>query len=153
MPIINGPPPAQELLVDLSCPQKISSEYPWLAMTDIVYHIDAALKVSVRGHILIVPARRAIVRKTQPFPFTKVHIQETLVRPVKADPSIRQGKQSIVVSHVRLQGEHPAVEAIRPADIWSSCKRRGLLKELVRCPQSHHVCVKVDDMLKLCQPP
>jgi len=53
-------------------------------------HTDTALEMPVGRYVLIICARGAIVGETQSFPIGKVHIEQALVGPVEADPSLCQ---------------------------------------------------------------
>jgi hypothetical protein len=48
-------------------------------------------------------------------PVTEMHIQETLIGSIKADPPLREGLQGIIVLHIGPESHQATVEAIRPA--------------------------------------
>ena len=120
MLVIDSKPSTQQLFIDPSRSFLFSPNVPRLLIPDEVYHADITLKMSISGHILVACTRRTIVREAQSFPVSKMHIQQSLVCPIKAYTPLCQSKQCVVVAHIRFQGEHTAVETVRPTYVWSS---------------------------------
>jgi hypothetical protein len=86
-------------------------------------------------------------------PLPKVHVEQPLVGAIKADTPFRKCPQRIVVLHVRSQYHYSAVEAIGPADIWSSGKIHVQTQKLIRGANGYHIRIDVYDALELCLSP
>ena len=114
---------------------------------------DTALEMAIGWKVLIVPARSAVVCEAQSFPFPEVHVQESLIGTVKADASLCQREQGVVVAHIWVQHHHSTVEAVRPADVWDCCKVCVQSEKLVGSSQAHRIGIDVDNALVLCLPP
>ena len=116
---------------------------------------DRVAEVSIRRQVLIVGARRAVVREAQPLPIAKVRVQQALIRPVEAHSPLRKGQQRVVVPHVRREQHGTAVEAIGPAHV----RRRGEaglrkgFEELIRRAQGYGVGIEVDEAPEARLPP
>lgn len=76
----------------------------------------------VCGHILIVAAWSTIVGETQTMPVSEMHIEKTLVSTIKADTTLSECQETIVVAHIGGQDQKSTVEAIGPADIRHRCE-------------------------------
>ena len=154
MPLINSPPPRQQLLVH-PAPAALGllTNQPRLVIANVMHHINRTLEMSIRRHILVMRARRAIVCKAHVVPIPKVHIQEALIRTVEANAPLCQRQQRIVVPHVRAQSHHAAVEAVGPANVWSSGKGGLEPEELVGSTDGYDVGVNVYYLSELRLPP
>lgn len=118
-----------------------------------MHSTDTTLKVPIRRHVLIVSTRRTIIREAQPLPIPEMHVQQPLIRAIKTDASLRQGKESVEVAHIGFQGEHAAIEAIWPSDVWDGREGVGEVEELVWSAEGDDVGIEVDEMRELGLPP
>lgn len=112
-----------------------------------MHHLNPALKVPIRRHILIVSARRAIIREAQPLPVSRseMHVQQPLVCAVEARAPGGESEEGVVVAHVGGEGEDAAVEAVGPADVWDGGEGGGIVaEELVGGAEGDDVGVYVD---------
>ena len=139
MLIVDRPPSTKEFFIDSACSCALPSNDPWLIIADIVHYTDTALKVPIGRHILVMAARGTIVRKAQAVPITEVGVQEALICAVEAYASLCECQQSIVVAQIRLQRQHPTIEAIRPPNIGYACKVCINIEQFVWCSEGHHV--------------
>ena len=114
-----------------------------------MHHIDTALEMSIGWNVLVVCTRSAIVRETQSFPFSEMHVQQSLIRSVETDSSICEGKEAVIVAQIRFQREEPAVEAIGPTHVRDGSKCGGLSEELVRRSEGYDICIDVDNVTEL----
>ena len=123
MLVIDSPPPAQQFLVyTASRTHLASSNYPRLLFANEMYEGYATGEMSVRWKVLIVPTGSTIVGKTQSFPVSEMHIEQSLICTIEADTPLCKGEKSVIVTHVRLEGKDATVETIGPADIGNSGK-------------------------------
>lgn len=118
-------------------------------MSDVMYHVDTALEMAICRHILVIPARRAIVGEAQSLPISEVHIQQSLICPIEAYSPCGQCQESIVVTHIGVQDHNPAVETIGPANVWHGSKVGVDGEKLVRGTQRDHVRIDVHQPPKL----
>ena len=153
MLVIDSKPSTQQLFINSSRSFLFSPNVPRFLISNEVYHADIALEMSISGHILVVSTWRTIVREAQSFPIPKMHIQQSLVCSIKAYTPLCQSKECVVVAHIRFQGEHTAVETVRPTYVWSSRKLGRIVEQLIWSAQSHDIRVYVDYMLELGLPP
>ena len=118
-----------------------------------MYQANCTLEMLVGRDILIIRARRAVVRETESMPVSKVHVQQALVGAVKAGTAFRKSFERKVVLHIWPQYHNTAVKAIGPADIGGSGEIYVHVQELVGGFDGHHVRVNVYDALELCLSP
>ena len=143
MPIIYGPPPPKQLIVRRLRRKHLPRHIPRLLSPNKMNQTDGTLKMSVSRNILVVRTGGAVIGETEPMPVPEMHIQQALVRPVKANPSLGQRPQSKIILQVGSQHHHAAVETIRPADVRRGGEIDVHLQELVRGSDSHNIAVDV----------
>ena len=153
MLVIDSKPSTQQLFVNSSRSFLFSPNVPRFLIPDEVYHADITLKMSISGHVLVISTWRTIVREAQSFPIPKMCIQQPLVCSIKTYTPLCQSKECVVVTHVRFQGEHTAVETVRPTYVWSSRKSRRIVEQFVWSSQSHDIRIYVHYILELGLPP
>jgi hypothetical protein len=123
---------------------------PWLLCADEVDHIDARLKVSVGGHILVMSRGCDVVGEAEAVEaLLVVHVQEALVGAVKGDTPLGHGHHGVIVAHVRSQNHKPSVEQVWPANVGRGRECMGKVKELIGRPVSHHVGINIDNLAEL----
>lgn len=110
-----------------------------------------------RRQILIIRTGRAIIPEPQSMPTAiKMHIQQTLIRAVKANPPLRQRAQRIVILQIWPQHHHPTIKAIWPSDVWRCGEVHvvvavieGEEEELVGSPKRDDIAVDVHNAAEL----
>ena len=128
----------------------LSSLGPWLLLPNEMRRAYTRLEVSIRRNILIMRAGRDIVRETQAIEaILEVHIQQSLVRAIKRDSSLRHGVQRPVITHVGSEHHEPGVEDVWPPNIGRRGERGVDVEELVWSAPGHHVRVHIHDALEL----
>lgn len=122
MSIIDSPPSAQQLVVRRLRWGNLPGHVPGFLGTDKMHHTDRTLEVLIGRDVLVVCARRAVIREAEPMPVPKMHIQEALVSAVEADAPLRQRFERKVVLHVGSQDHYTTVEAVGPAHVGGGGK-------------------------------
>lgn len=153
MLVIYSPPSPQQLLIHSTRALLFPPNQPRLFISNVVHHVYLALKVPIGRHILIVSTGRAIIREAQSLPIPEVHVQQSLICSIEAVSSLCQSQQSIVFAHVGFQRKDTAVEAIRPSNVWYSCKAWRIVEQFIRSSKCYDVCVYVYDVVELGLPP
>ena len=119
---------------------------PRLLLANIMHNADRALKMSEGRDILVVSAWCAIIDEAQSLPLPEMHVQETLICPVKANSSLRECKKRVVVPHVRTEDHDASIKAVGPSYVGHCSKAGVKCEELIGASKSYSVCVKVYDL-------
>lgn len=150
MPVVYRPPPSGYLIERTGSMASLSPLGPRLLLPNKMRRAYTRLKVLIRRNILIMRARRDVIRETQAIEAVlEVHIQQSLIGSIKRDPALRHCIQRPVIPHVRSKHHQPGVEDIRPPNIRRRGERRLNGKQLVRSAPRHHVRVHVHDASEL----
>ena len=72
-----------------------------------------------------------------------MHIQETLICPVKANSSLRECKKSVVVLQVRAKVHDACIKAVGPSYVGDCSKAGVKCEELIGSSKSYSISVKV----------
>lgn len=78
---------------------------------------NGALEMLIGRNVLVVGAGGAVIREAQPMPISKMHVQQPLVRAVKANAPLSERLKRIVILQVGSKDHDTAIENIRPANI------------------------------------
>ena len=142
--VIHRPPAAHQFLVDSTATTRsFPPNDPRFVVTNVMNKADTTLEVPVRGHILVIATRRAVVGEAEPLPISKVHVQQPLIGSIEAYTPLCKSQEGVIVTHVGLQAEYTTVETVWPTDIGHSSKSVREVEQLIRSAQGHYVGVKV----------
>jgi hypothetical protein len=116
---------------------------PRLLLANIMHDADRALKMPESRDILVVSAWCAIIDEAQSLPLPEMHVQETLICPVKANSSLRECKKRVVVLQVRTEDHDTRIKAVGPSYV-GDCSKAGVKREeLIGGSKSNSIGVKV----------
>lgn len=158
MPIINIPPPPQQLIIRRLPRNHLPGQIPRLLPPNKMHQTNRVPVVVESRQILIIRTGRAVIPEPQSMPTTtiattKMNIQQTLIRPIKTNPPLRQRAQRSVIPQIRPQHHHPAIKAIGPADVWRRGEGHVIVvvegEEFVGSPKRDDVAVDVHDAAEL----
>jgi hypothetical protein len=82
-----------------------------------------------------------------------MRVEEPLIGTIKADASLSEGAQRMIVLHVRTQDHDSAIETVRPSNIRYRCKVGIQREKFVRSSKRDNITIEIDDATELCLAP